>query len=177
MIHSKLSGEVVFETRRLLCRRWLSSDLTAIQDVYGDPEGARWVGDGLPISAADSERWLSVTAANYEAHGYGMYALVEKTTAVEDSPPIGFCGLVHPDGQPEMETKYAFRQGYWGQGFASEALLGLLQYAFCELGKQRLIATVAAQHLASQRVLVKCGFQFASVQLESDGESTFLYQI
>jgi len=177
MFHSELNGEFVFETQRLVCRRWLSSDLNAIEDVYGDPVGARWVGDGVPISHADSQRWLSVTADNYRARGYGMYALVEKTTADADFSPLGFCGLVHPDGQPETETKYAMRKERWGRGFASEALLGLLNYAFSALDQQRLIATVAAQNLASQRVLVKCGFQFSSAHIEIDGESTFLYQI
>lgn len=41
---------------------------------------------------------------------------------------IGFCGLVHPNGQPDAEIKYALRREQWGQGFASEAAAGLLEW-------------------------------------------------
>ena len=169
---SQLNGEPVFATARLQCRRWRTTDLESVYALYADPEGARWVGDGQPISREESVRWLEVTAANYAARGYGMFAL----EALNTSKLVGFCGLVHPNGQSVAETKYALFKSCWGKGDATEALIGLIAYARQQQSKERVIATVAAQHLASQRVLVKAGFGFHGAQLEDDGESTFIYQ-
>jgi len=170
---TQLNGEPVFATAHLQCRRLRASDLESLYAVYADPEGARWVGDGQPISRDESARWLEVTDANYAARGYGMFAL----EAIGTSELVGFIGLVHPDGQTLAEAKYALRKSCWGRGYASEALLGLIAYARSQHRKERVIATVAVQNLASQRVLVKAGFGFQGIRLEEDGDSTLIYQI
>lgn len=159
-----LSGEVVFETERLRCRRWLPSDLDAIFEVYSDVEGARWVGDGLPITRSESERWLEVTARNYRKRGYGMFALEDINTSMI----LGFCGLVHPGDQLELEVKYAFRRSHWGLGLASEAVPALLAFGARSHGLTRVIATVAPENKASQRVLHKAGMVFVEVKDDED---------
>ena len=168
-----LSGELLFSTARLQCRRWLPSDLQSIFEVYGDPEGARWVGDGQPITLEESERWLAVTESNYRTKGYGMFALVRPG----ETRPVGFIGLVHPDGQSAAEVKYAFRRETWGEGLASEVVPELLRYARQTHRIPRVIATVYAENLASQRVLVKSGLSFQTCFLEDDNATTFVYGI
>ena len=78
---------------------------------------------------------------------------------------------MHPDGQRLPEAKYAWRRDCWGQGLASELLPALLAYGARQHGMRWVIATVAAPHLASQRVLVKAGMRFQSVRLEADGRN------
>ena len=166
-----LDGAALFSTPRLRCRHWRRGDLDALMEVYADPVGARWVGDGEPISRSEAERWLTVTARNYESLGYGMFAL----EAFDQDQAVGFCGLVHPGGQTEAEAKYALRRSLWGRGLASELLPALLEHGRSAHGLTQVIATVAAQNLASQRVLFKAGMRFRSAQLEADGAATLLY--
>lgn len=166
-IESILSGSVVFETPRLRCRRWRPSDLDALFAVYSDPEGARWVGDGLPITRAECEAWIRVTAANYDQRGYGMFALEERATGAV----VGFCGLVHPDRQVDAEIKYAISRSHWGRGLASEAAAALLNYGARHHGLRKVIATVAAENVASQRVLEKAGMSLTDVWEEDDGSA------
>ena len=71
--------DLVFETERLLVRRWQDSDLSDLRAVYGDADTMRWVDDGKPITEDECLRWLEV----------------------------GFCGIVHPSDQKEAEVKYA----------------------------------------------------------------------
>ena len=153
----------LFETERLLCRRWTADDLPSVYAVYADPVGARWVGDGKPITYVDARRWMDVTQANYARRGYGMLALVCKGS----TQLVGFGGLVHPNGQAEAEIKYAFARRHWGQGYASEAVAGLLTYGHEVHGLDRIIATVAPENAASQRVLVKSGFVRVDTQVEA----------
>lgn len=145
--------DLVARSARLWLRRWRDDDLSALLAVYGDAEAMRFVGDGQPLDEAGARRWLQVTADNYRLRGYGMTALVARDTG----DTVGFAGLVHPGGQPECEVKYAIDRRCWGQGFATEAVRALLALAGDGLGLTRVIATVDADHAASQRVLSRAG--------------------
>ena len=113
--------------------------------------------------------WLEVTANNYRQRGYGMY-----TVALRDGGAvIGFCGLVHPDGQDKPEIKYAFAREHWGHGYASEVVCALLPYAARQLGLAQIIATVAPDNAASRRVLSKAGMTLIDT-LGDDGSQTLL---
>ncbi len=142
-------SQVVFETERLVARRLEPGDEIAMLEVYGDAEAMRWVGDSVPLTAEQCERWLVVTAENYRLRGYGMFALVERASA----RVVGFCGLVHPAGQAEAEAKYAFARGAWGRG----------------------LATVAPDNAASQRVLLKAGMRQGAQRAEEDGTRTLRF--
>ena len=163
--------EALFSTERLLCRRWQVQDIEPLFAVYSDPEAMRWVGDGQPISWENCEKWLQVTQTNYATRGYGMFALVEKLS----NSVIGFCGLVHPGGQIEPEIKYAFARSEWGRGFASEVIPSLLAYGASQHGLQTIIATVAVENLASQRVLAKSGMVLREQRRNEDESTTDVY--
>jgi RimJ/RimL family protein N-acetyltransferase len=169
---ANLDGRPVFETERLRCRRWLPSDVDTLFTVYSDEEGARWVDDGLPISRDECEQWLRVTDVNYSGHGYGMFAL----ECLRSGDCIGFIGLVHPGGQVDAEIKYAFLRSHWDRGLASEAALAMLEYGAQILGLTRIIATVAPENLASQKVLQKGGMVLVDTREDEDGTPTQYYE-
>ena len=106
-----------------------------------------------PLTLEQCREWLEVTERNYAQRGYGMFTLEDRSSG----GVVGFCGLVHPGGQPEPEVKYAFKRRVWGQGLASEAIPALLAFGHRAFGLARIIATVAPDHGASQRILHKCG--------------------
>lgn len=161
----------VFETMRLSVRRWQDSDLDALLAVYGDHDVVRWVDDGEPITHDECVRWLCVTLGNYEKRGYGMFAVEEK-----DSPGvIGFCGLVHPDGQSEPEIKYAYYRSCWGRGIATEAAVGLIHYGAKHHGMRHIIATTAPENIASHRVLLKAGLERGALRENDDGSLTQVF--
>jgi len=163
---------IIFESERLRCRRWQPTDVDPLLLVYGDAEAMRWVGDGAPISQAECEAWLKVTENNYRTRGYGMFALEERAAG----QVVGFCGLVHPGGQQEAEVKYAFLRAYWGRGLATEAVKALLFYGATHHALTRVIATVAPENLASQRVLLKAGMAKTELRHDEDGSDTQLFE-
>lgn len=162
----------VFQTARMSCRRWLPSDLDALEAVYGDPQVVRWVGDGTPLPRSGCEAWLKVTESNYQKRGYGMFTLEDR----ESGEIVGFCGLVHPGGQPEAEIKYALLPAYWGQGLASEAVPALLAYGAQHHKLTHIIATVDPENLASQRVLLKAGMSKGELVQNDDGTLTQFFE-
>jgi RimJ/RimL family protein N-acetyltransferase len=88
----------------------------------------------------------------------------------------GFCGLVHPAGQSDVEIKYALRPEYWGAGFATEAVEGMLAYGHDCFGMARIIATVASQNLASRRVLTKAALHQRESRIDPDGSLTCVFE-
>ena len=166
------SIEPLFQTARLRVRRWIAQDLQALEDVYGDRDAMRWVGDGEPLSRLQCEEWLQVTDANYRKLGYGMFTVEARGTGAV----VGFCGLVHPGGQPDVEVKYAFLRSYWGQGLATEAVAALLAFAGEILGIEHVIATVAPDNTASHRVLAKARMTQRSPRHNPDGSITHVYE-
>lgn len=140
--------------------------------VYGDADAMKWVGDGEPITEDECREWLVVTRRNYEKRGYGMFAVEQKSTLTV----IGFCGIVHPGEQRQAEVKYAYLRRLWGQGIASEVLLGLMSYALNSLGIRYLIATTAPENLASQRVLAKAGMSRGELRHNEDGSCTQVFE-
>jgi RimJ/RimL family protein N-acetyltransferase len=161
-----------FETERLLVRRWRDSDVPALLAVYGDADAMRWVGDGRALTQSECIQWLAVTRRNYEQRRYGMFAIEDRSTR----GTIGFCGIVHPGGQPQPEVKYALLRSHWGKGYATEAVTGLIAYGARAHCLTFIMATAAPQNLASHRVLLKAGMQRAALRANADGTFTQLFQ-
>ena len=161
----------LFETPRLAVRRLSAADVDAMHAVYGDAGAMRWVGDGEPLPREGCVEWVAVTHRNYATRGYGMSALVLRETG----EVIGFCGIVHPGGQPAAEIKYALRRAHWGRGLASEAVAGMLAWGATTHGIAEIIATTAPDNAASQRVLAKAGMRPAGSRDNDDGTLTLIF--
>jgi RimJ/RimL family protein N-acetyltransferase len=164
---------MLFETERLIVRRLTHSDGEAMAAIYGDAETVQFVGDSIPLSLDECLRWVDVTDTNFHRRGYGMVAFCMK----DSGELIGCGGLVHPDQQVQAEVKYAFRRDFWGQGFATEAISGLIQFARINWKVGRVIATVAPGNTPSQKVLSKLGFTWSEDQLNDDNSITQVWVI
>lgn len=58
------------------------------------------------------------------------------------------------------DTCYMLSPQYWGRGIMTEVLYAVLNYAFHEIGFNRVQAEVFAGNAASEHVLAKCGMQY-----------------
>ena len=161
----------IFTSPRLVCRRWRRDDRDDLLRVYGDADAMRFVGDGSILTPEEADRWLEVTAANYARRGYGMFTLEDRGTGAI----VGFAGLVHPGDQVEAEIKYAFDRRWWGRGLATEAVTHLLAAGAAQFGLRHVIATIAPDHGASQRVVAKAGMTRAPDRVEEDGSITRVF--
>lgn len=162
---------MLFETERLRARRLTSADVDALHAVYGHVGAMKYVGDGEPLDRDGCANWVTVTDANFEKRGYGMIALEGRSTG----EVIGFAGIVHPDQQPEAELKYAFRQDQWGRGLATEAAIGITNFARANWNVKEIIATVHPDHAGSMKVLSKAGFLHVRDRVNDDGSVTSVW--
>jgi RimJ/RimL family protein N-acetyltransferase len=76
-----------------------------------------------------------------------------------DGIAIGRCGFVGPpDDAGMVEIAYEVDEAFRGQGYASEAAMGLISYGLGDSRVRVIRAHTLAQENASTHVLRKCGF-------------------
>jgi [ribosomal protein S5]-alanine N-acetyltransferase len=77
---------------------------------------------------------------------------------------IGDCGLtwqrVGYSDSRELEMGWHVRRDLWNQGLASEAAIGVRDYACTVLKRDRLIAIIDRNNLASQAVARRTGMSW-----------------
>lgn len=164
-----LSASNGFETARLRFRTFLSEDLDRLAAINADVETSRYVGDGEPLSRDQTRQWIENSRENVARFGYGTGAVVLRETG----ELIGWSGIARPDEGGE-EILYGFYRDYWGQGFGTELLGGLLDWAWRTLGLGELRATVHRHNGASIRMLESAGFVLADDRYDDDPD-TLLY--
>lgn len=75
-----------------------------------------------------------------------------------------------PDENGMMEIGIGIEEKFWGNGFATEALLGMWGWACGEAGVKVLRYTVSPSNLASVAIIKKFGFDYKGQQMdEVDG--------
>lgn len=117
-------------------------------------------------SREDSDAFLLENIRLYEAHpGAGRWAVVEKRSA----RIIGMFSLlpVQP-GTGKLHIGYALLPGYWGRGYATALLAAGSAHFFEQHPDAILYAITRQENLASEKVLLKCGFQFAEAFAEHE---------
>lgn len=148
---------VILETERLFLRHFHIGDAEAMNAVFCDTEVMRF-GDGVQTLQWVRE-WVRTCSYTYEKWGFGPWAVGEKSS----SNTIGYCGLFCFDdvlGKPEVEIGYRLARAHWGNGYATEAVCAVRDYAFEMLGLSRLIAMIDPGNVASVRVAEKAGLRY-----------------
>lgn len=146
------------QTRRLLIRSFVPQDAKALHErVFGDGEAMKFIPRGASPSLERTRASVERFIRHERQHGFGLWAVELK----ESGELIGDCGLYLVQGVgPEVEVAYHFGRDWWGQGYATEAASACLAYGFGECGLGEIIAICFPEHVASRRVMEKCGMRY-----------------
>jgi RimJ/RimL family protein N-acetyltransferase len=132
----------------------------------------------FPYNEADADRFLAIIARSTAAQGRPVNFAIRNADGElinADGELIGGCGL---DGfevgkSHRAELGYWLARPYWGRGIMTDVVRVLCDYAFAELGLEKIIAYTFERNLASSRVLEKCGFELEGRlrrHIKKDGE-------
>ena len=142
----------VLETPRLILRPIEAADIPVFVPLLNDyAVSAHLARVPHPYTEKDAHDFLKKMAGSAPSGGDYAFAIVRNN----DNAYIGGCG-VHPS--LGWEIGYWLGRAFWGQGYASEAVLRLIRFAFEELGAGKLKAEWFNGNPASGRVLAKLGF-------------------
>ena len=161
----KHRGTTRLQTSRLVLRRAEKND--------ADPMFRNWASDSavtkfLTWQAYDSvrkvERFIGHQLDNYKRNDF--YDWFIECKAVNEA--IGSIGFVNCDESTgSFEVGYVIGRAWWGLGIASEALSAVMEYAFRQLGANRIYAQHDTSNPRSGRVLAKCGMTCEGVSRQA----------
>jgi RimJ/RimL family protein N-acetyltransferase len=145
------------ETKRLLLRDLVWSDLRAVHEYASDPDVVRFVRWG-PNTEAETRGFIerSISAQNEKPRRDFDFAIALKNTG----KLIGCCGI-HVSNPENREgwIGYCLNGNFWGKGYATESAQELVKFGFEKLNLHRILANCDPENLASARVLEKSGMK------------------
>jgi RimJ/RimL family protein N-acetyltransferase len=121
--------------------------------MLADPDSTRWVGDGEPLDRIGAWRSLAMLLGHWELRGFGMWALELKGSGEF----VGRAGLMHPEGWPDLELGWMLKPEHRHHGYATEAGMAVLDFAWHHLHAPRVISLVRVGNEASDRVAERLG--------------------
>ena len=144
------------QSDHLTLRPATADDLDDLYRIYGDPATNTFNPAGPHADIAYSRQVLAGWLEHLQVYGFGNWAI-----SLRENPQrvIGFGGLrivEYPDCTVN-NLGYRFAPEAWGKGLATEFSLAAIDYAFNVLDFQEVVGIVRKNHLASQKVLLKCG--------------------
>lgn len=121
-----------------------------------DPDVMKYTSNGKARTEAESKVWMQKILNHHKTHGFGMmpFYLTHSETFV------GVAGVKYLENTKLPELGYRLTKKHWGYGYGTEISRLLIKYARNTLKFDKLVAVTRPENLPSQRILIKCGFQF-----------------
>jgi RimJ/RimL family protein N-acetyltransferase len=145
------------ETERLILRGWEDRDLDPYAALCADPEVMRFIGDGRPQERDRAAAAMASFRAGWAERGYDLWCVARP----DDDVCMGFVGLHVPDFLPEIlpavEIGWRLARPDWGRGYATEGARAVRDFAFDEIGLDRIVSIAHPDNHASTGVMRKLG--------------------
>jgi RimJ/RimL family protein N-acetyltransferase len=161
---------VELTTARLTLRPITLADMDPLHTLYSDPALMRYI-TGRPRTREETRERLEAHAADYAAHGIGLYL----TYLTATGELVGRCGLSNHQrpGGLEGGLAWMFREPWWGQGLATEFARWFVPFAFAHAPYARLYAHADHRNDASIQVMRKLGMRYVGREAWAPG----LYEV
>ncbi|MCF6410018.1 GNAT family N-acetyltransferase [Pseudalkalibacillus salsuginis] len=156
-----------FETERLLLRAPQNGDGAMVNEAIRESyeflhEWMKWA-DHIP-ETEETEANARKHRANFLLRDTFTFYILDKLSGAF----IGTCSLVRVDWQVrQFEIGYWIRQSASRQGFMSEAVDGVTQFAFKNLQANRIEIRCDTRNSASCRVAERCGYHLEAILINN----------
>ena len=149
----------MIETERLRLRDWTEADIEPFILHTNTPAVMRWLG-GVKDAQESRDIVRSRIMRWQKERGFTFWVVERK----EDSELLGFCGLKLADGENvpfagEFEVGWRLREDAWGKGYAKEAAIASLDFAFERLGARRVLAITFPGNKPSWGLMERLGMK------------------
>ena len=144
---------IIFETERLIVRLYDLNDEESFFLLNGDEEVVRYIRpaktrDGCNIFLREIIKYSEENPAT------GRWAVDEKATGRN----TGMFAIIPVDNSDRLQLGYSFLKESWGKGYSTELTKAGITYFFDTTGKDEVYGITETPNIASQKVLLKCGF-------------------
>jgi RimJ/RimL family protein N-acetyltransferase len=156
----------IFETERLVVRKFTAGDYDNYFALQGNPEVMQYIRPPRTREESDSflrEKILAADPADFK----GFWAVEEKFS----NAFVGcFVIIPIPDEPEKTQMGYSFLPACWGKGYATEVAKRGMTYFYEQTPLTEIYGVTETPNIASQKVLLKAGFQPHSKKMEGEKE-------
>ncbi len=142
------------DTPRLILRRPLQKDAPFMIRYLNDPLiSATTLTIPFPYYKQHALDWIRKAQEGWDHQTTFVFAITRKNK----NDFIGAMGL-HPNPEHNRaEIGYWIAHPFWNKGYATEALIAMLQFGFETVGYHKLFATHMVDNPSSGKVMIKAG--------------------
>jgi len=164
-------SEIIFESKNLYLREVSMSDVDDKLIMDKDPEFRKFLNPPKP-GRENSIRGVNLIQDYYiKKPGYGSWSLIDR----ESGNWIGWFSLRFIDeNSTDVEIGCALLKEYRGKGYATEISKVVLEYAFKDLGLDKVTAMIHPENNKAQSILENLGMRFIELK-EHKGRSKHYY--
>ena len=146
----------MIQTERLTLRSWRDEDRAPFLALCNNPEVMACLGG--PAAEKQIDAGIGRIRACEQENGFCFWAMERRY----DGAFLGFCGLkvARDAGLPienEIEIGWRLRHDAWGQGYAREAALASLRWAWANTPAPRVIAMTVPANRRSWGLMERIG--------------------
>lgn len=151
-------GTVKIETERLVLRRFVFEDAESMFNNWAsDGDICKYMRWTCHKNIDETRKIIRGWVDAYNKKSFYQWAVTLK----ESGEPIGAIGLFTVNEFDLCgDVGYCIGRKYWGQGFATEMLKAVLNFAFETVGFNRIETYHSVNNPASGRVMQKAGMTF-----------------
>lgn len=157
----------LIKTNRLGLRLLKPDDIVYLHPLESDPEVKKFFPDGAR-DRMKTEDMVKRFISSYKEKGLPCFLLFD----IESHEFVGRAGLGMTE-TGEIEVGYVLHKKFGGQGYATDALSALLQYARKHIDVDWIIAYADVGNIGSTRVMEKCGMSYFKTDIAKDIECKF----
>lgn len=160
----------ILETERLVFAPFTPDDYELLAGLHADPEVQRYIG-GM-WDRPTIQRRLDQYVADHATRGISKWKAYLK-----DGTFVGRAGISWWPDEQAYELGYTFARAAWGQGLASEAARGIVDWFFATTPHDVLIGFTDVENAGSRRVLEKVGMTWLGDKDMGFGGLSSLYRL
>ena len=145
-----MTKPATIRTKRLILRPFELKDVNDVFDYASDPEWSKFLPVANPYTVRDAEAFVArQILKNWDEKP--RFAIEFKGAVV------GSVRLTIETAHSIASLRYSIARPCWNRGLITEAVTGVVEWGFEELGLQKVYSRVDVANIASWRVMEKIG--------------------
>jgi len=150
-----MKNKYLFKSARLGFRNWRNEDLEEFAKLNADEA----VMEHFPKTLSNKEviNLIEALKGHFKENGFTYYA----TEILETKAFIGMIGLASQKYKtkftPAIDIGWRLKRAAWGKGYATEGAKRCIEYAFNDLGINKIISVCTVKNTKSEKVMKKIG--------------------
>lgn len=138
------------ETSRLLLRNFTKEDALWAYHIWNDPEMGKYLVDEAK-EGIDLEYLKELEGLGEDEECCFLIPVFK-----DSLKRVGTCSFIPSEDNKVFDIAYCVHKDYWNKGYATEIVLGLVDYARSQKA-EKVTITINQDNIASNCVAKKCG--------------------